>query len=68
MPGMEFMFEGVDGIALRMKVAMDGKRFTAFPALCGADSAIEIGCDLLPGFEAIRRWRRGVQRIAVAPR
>jgi hypothetical protein len=53
LPGQQFLFEGVDGVASGMDVTVDRQSFGFFPALDGSNFTIEEGGDFLPGVEAI---------------
>jgi hypothetical protein len=47
-PRVQLRAERVDGSELVMKMAMDRHGLTPFPALHGADVALQIGGDFLP--------------------
>jgi hypothetical protein len=48
-PGVELCLEGVDASELLVRVAMDGQTFLFLPAMDGANGAVKISGDVLPG-------------------
>lgn len=50
-PGVEFGGVGVDAGTGAVLVAVDGQSFALLPKLDGADVAVEVGGDFLPGVD-----------------
>jgi hypothetical protein len=67
-PAIELGFERVDTRELVVEVPMDRQPFELFPAAGSPDIALQIGSDLLPGFEPLagvlraNRVRHGQER------